>query len=89
MDYSIVFALGPEASILPYNFINFEINRLTMITCYCFGAVGKSAQVISYMVTRCYEGPTPVSALIHAATLAAGVFLIIRCLAYLNIVRIR
>jgi NADH:ubiquinone oxidoreductase subunit 5 (subunit L)/multisubunit Na+/H+ antiporter MnhA subunit len=46
VDYSIVFALAPEANGLFYDFGNFEINRLTIITLLLFfGAVGKSAQV--------------------------------------------
>nr|YP_009476593.1 NADH dehydrogenase subunit 5 [Chroomonas placoidea]AVM81086.1 NADH dehydrogenase subunit 5 [Chroomonas placoidea] len=82
VDYSVIFSLVHYYNTKTIFLLNFELDVLTTICMLLFiGAMGKSAQIgLHTWLPDAMEGPTPVSALIHAATMVtAGVFLLIRC----------
>jgi len=81
VDYATVAVLAPLFKTQTVNFLNMDFNIIALICVFLFlGAVGKSAQLgLHTWLPDAMEGPTPVSALIHAATMVtAGVFLIVR-----------
>jgi proton-translocating NADH-quinone oxidoreductase chain L len=82
IEFETIFACAPLYAHTNFTIFNCEVDQLTCLAVLLFvGAVGKSSQIgLHTWLPDAMEGPTPVSALIHAATMVtAGIYMILRC----------
>ena len=81
VEFETIFANLPSVAGTTFHFLSWDLDAMTVVCFLLFmGAMGKSAQFLLHTwLPDAMEGPTPVSALIHAATMVtAGVFMVAR-----------